>query len=534
VPALLKLSASDDRDTRLVALAALGNIGDEGVAEALTKAANPEGLYERSKATEALLDLGQRFVEAGKTADAEKIYRGLWTGRTAPEASHVRCAALRGLVAALGEKATDDLMAAMKSDDADVRAVAAEIAGTIAGAAMTQQLVASLKEAAPVAKVDTLALLARRADKAALPAALEALKDPDTAVRKAAIKAVAAIGKAEAIPTLLDALNGPERDERQVASGELILMPGDKTTAILVAALKTVPVEARRELLGVLAGRGARDQVDAVFACTKDEDEGVRVAALDAIGALGTEKSLPPLLELLVAAKGRELDTAERAADAICRRSTKKDDCAAALLAAVAKADVAPKCAILRVLGGLGSDKGLPPLRAALKDADAAVQEAAVRALARWPTVAVAGELLGLARDAKDPKHRVLALQGYIRLVGLPAKRPDADTLKMYQDGLAAATRPEEKKAILGPVSEVRDIGALRLVIPLLKDEGVKAEAEAAVIRLSDRLRDTKDAAARTEIRDALTAVIEGTSDKGRREGATKNLDRWYKEKPAK
>ena len=532
MPALLKAAADDNRDVRLAALAALGNIGDPAVVDTLVKASSPEPLYERARATEALLVLARRLVEADKKADAEKIYRHLLATRTAPEASHDRCAALRGLVAAAGEKATDDLLAATKSEDADVRAVAADLAAAVPGETMTKSLVASLKDAAPAAKVEALAILARRADKAALPAALEALKDADKAVRKAAIKAVAAIARDEAIPTLIGLLAGPERDERQTAADALVLLPGDKATDTLAAALKTAAVEARRELLGVLAARGAKAKLDAIFACTSDENEGVRSAALDAIGVLGDEKALPRVVGLLVAAKGGERGAAERAADAICRRSKARDACADALLAVLPKADVQARCALLRVLGGVGSPKGLDALRSALKDESAEVQEAGVRALARWPSIEVADQLLSLAQTAKDPKHRVLALQGYIRVVGLPSPRSADETLKMYQAALAAAARPEEKKEILGAASELKTPGVLKLVLPCLDDKAIKPEAEAAIVKLSDRLRDLKDAAYRADMRAALAAIAQASESDARRKDAARNMDRWYKDQP--
>ena len=533
VPAVLKASADQDREVRLAALFALGNIGDPAVADTLIKASSPEALYERAKATDALLLLGQRLVEGDKKADAEKVFRHLLTSRTAAEDSHVRCGALRGLVAAAGEKATDDLMGALKAEDADVRAVAADVTAALPGDAVAKRLIESLQGATPAARADTLGLLARRGDKAALPVALEAAKDADKAVRKAAIKAVAAIGKDEMIPNLIEFLSSKDGDDRRAAADSLILLPGDKATATLVDALKTSTVEARRELLGILAARGAKAHLAAIFACAKDENEGVRVAALDATGALGDDKALPAVLELLLTPKGGDRAAAERAADSIGRRATDKDKCADALIPVLLKGDVQAKCGLLRVLGGLGSNRGLDVLRAAIKDENAEIQEAGFRALARWPTVAVADELLSLAQNAKDPKHRVLALQGYIRVVALPNKRTPDETLKMYQAALAAATRPEEKKAILGPVSEIREVGAFRLVAPCLEDRAVRPEAEAAVSRIADRLRDTKDEPARKEIREALMNIVQNSQDDGRRKEATRCL-KYYPEKKEK
>jgi len=527
LPAELKAARDADRQVRLTGLFAAGNIGDPATAETLKKASTPETMYERATATDALLLLG-------KPADAERIYRHLWTTRNALEDRHVRCAALRGLVAALGGKAIDDVMAAMKDKDYQVRAVAAEIMATIPGAAITRRLVDSMKGAPPAARVDILAQLARRADRVALPAALGAMKDPEKSVRKAAIKAVAAIGKEEVIPTLIAALKTTEPDEQQVASNCLILIPGgEKSTQTIVAALRTAPKEARRALLGVLAARRATAHLAAIFACTKDEDESVRAAALDAVGGLGDAASLPQLLDLLIKAKGgRERDSARNAADAICRRTRNKNRCAEALLAALPKADVPARRALLSVLGGLGSEKGLPPLRAALKDADPGVQDAALRALAeKWPNTRVADDLLGIARSGKKPNQRVIALRGYIRVVGLRSSRPADSTVKMYEQAMSVAEQPAEKKQILSAVAQVQHFDAFKLVVPYLEDEALRAESEAAAIRLSERLRGLRDEKPREQIRQALLKITQTSKEKRRRRDAKRNMDRWYKKK---
>jgi HEAT repeat protein len=396
---------------------------------------------------------------------------------------------------------------------------------------MTAKLIASMKDAPAAARVDTLSLLARRGDPSALKTALDAMKDEDVSVRKAAIKAAAAVGKEEAIPALLAALNSKDRGEVETARSALTLIPGEKATAAMVAALETTPPQVRRELLGILAGRGARAHIAALFARTKDEDESVRVAAIGAIGVLGQDPAMAQLLELLVGAKsGGERNAAERAADAICRRSH-RDRCAAALLDALPKAELDARCAILRVLGGCGSTKGLAPIRAGIKDADPKVQEAALRGLTRWPDASVAEELLGIAKSAKEQTRRVLALQGYIRLVKLPSKRSNRETIDMYSAAMAAAERPQEKKSILGAVAEIAHMGGLKMALDQLADKEVRAEAEVAIIRLSERLHRIKDPEARKTIAGALMKVIMESDDKRRQKDARRFHDRWYKKK---
>ncbi len=526
VPALLKAAADDDREVRLTALFALANIGDPGPTDILIKASEAKSPYERAQATDALLRLAHRLAQAGKKPEAEKIYRHLWTKRTE---GNVRCAALRGLAAVLGDGAADLIIEAMKDKDPNVRVVAGDLAAATKGGSMTRKLLESLKAAAPEAKATLLRTLARRRDPAALPAVLEATNDPDKDVRKAAIEAAAAVGGTKALPRLVELLGAGDRESRDAAFRAIVTMKAEGLDARLVETLKQSPPVIKAQLLCALGARGARDCLPAIVACLGDPDTRVRCGALEATSVLDRGKCLPQVVGRLVAADSdTERWAAEKAAEAICKRGDRRR-CADVLLAALPNAKGEARRALLRCLGTTGSAKALDALKAALADGDPAVREAAVRALARWPDASVAEQLLSVAKEAKEPKLRVIALQGYIRLIGLPAKRPVGETLSMCAAGLRAAERPQEKRAILSLLAGSGSAAALKLVVPLVRDESVGAEAGAAVIRLADRLRRTKDKAVRMRIADALIQVSRDCPDQRRRKEARRLLDRYYK-----
>jgi HEAT repeat protein len=509
-PEVAKSATDENREIRLAALFALGNLGDPAWTELLAKAAGVEPAYERSQATHSLLTHAQRLIEANKGADAEKVYRALFAGRTAPEDRHARCAALRGLAAALGAKAMDDLAAAMASDDLQLRSVAADAAASIPGEDVTRLWVERIKGASPALTVELLNILARRGDRAALPAAFNAIKDADAKVRQAAVLAVGAVGKKEAVPPLLTVIAGQDDALRQTARVALIRIPGDETSAALASALPVLPKEVRATALGILAARGAQSHLDAILTCIQDKDEGVRVAALEAVGALADEKAIPQLLDVLLKTQSdRERGAAEKAVEMLARRSPARDKAAETLLAALPNAELDARCALLRVLGGTGSAKALDPLRAALKDTTPKVQDAGVRALAKWPNASVAPDLLAVAKGSEKGTLRTLAIRGYLDLLRQPNKRTPEESLRLYQDGMGVATNNDEKKAILGALRDVKAVGALKLAVPCLDVEALRPEAEAAVLGLAEQLRDTKELGARLEFQDALKKVAE-------------------------
>jgi HEAT repeat protein len=98
LPALRKLLGAEDSDLRQVAGWALAHLADAEAADELLTRADAATGFERTKLTDACLDLAENLLTAGKKKEAVAIYSHLQKTRT--EEKHVREAAARGLVAA--------------------------------------------------------------------------------------------------------------------------------------------------------------------------------------------------------------------------------------------------------------------------------------------------------------------------------------------------------------------------------------------------------------------------------------------------
>ena len=133
-PAARKFAGDKDRDVRLAALYALGNMGDAESVTVLLAAAEGEESYERTQATDACLLLARRLGEQGETKNAAKICRALSTTRKSPADVYDRCAALALLAETCGADAVGDVMGAMDSEDVKFRHPAARTAVKLAGA----------------------------------------------------------------------------------------------------------------------------------------------------------------------------------------------------------------------------------------------------------------------------------------------------------------------------------------------------------------------------------------------------------------
>jgi len=482
--AVAKALSDEDRDTRLVAAFALANSADPAAVDPLLKGAEAEAAYERSQMTEAAVLLARRLGEAGEKAAGTKLARQLMKSRTADV--HVRCAALQALAAAAGEEAMDEVVAAMSGDNLDMRAAALAAAIAMPGEKATQRWVAQLKGANPAGKVAILDLLAKRSDTAALPAVLEAMGDADDAVRLAAIRAAATAGTEAAVAPLVAKLAAQSAPERSAAQSSLLLIPGEATTSAIVKALDAAAADAKAPLLDVLAGRKGRDHLKTILGYTADANPKVAAAAVGALGKLADESDLPTLGKLLLEAKDDAVRTAaERALASATSRLADKEKAAATVVAALKDTQGATRAALLRVLGGIGTQGAYQALRGSVADADDAVKDAAVRALADWRDDSPAADLLQVAKTADKPAHHVLALRGYIRMIALRKERSAAERLRMCQDALAAAKRDEERRAALATVADIPTPDALRMAEGCLASPALKNEAAAAVIRIA-------------------------------------------------
>ncbi len=143
---------------------------------------------------------------------------------------------------------------------------------------------------------------------------------------------------------------------------------------------------------------------------------------------------------------------------------------------------------LLRVLGKIGDDSALPAVRLALSDPDKMVVDAAVRALADWPTVTARDDVLAIARSTDNLTYKVLALRAYVRMVGLePYLQPEAAVANL-EKALSLAGRPEEKRLVLGTLPKFPCAAGLKIAQGLLSDPAVKDEAKAAADRIQRSL----------------------------------------------
>ncbi|MHC4250882.1 MAG: HEAT repeat domain-containing protein, partial [Planctomycetota bacterium] len=298
-------------------------------------------------------------------------------------------------------------------------------------------------------------------------------------------------------------------------------------TRAVAGALGEVSGKVKCAVLDVLAARGATDHLGDVIACFDDGDDSVRAAAWTAAGDIADERSLERLLGLVAKAEGTKvIAAAGKAVATICSRAADREACAAPIIRAMAGAGVKTKCTLLGVLGAIGGTEALDTAAAAWGDADDAVKDAAVRALGEWPTDASAAKLMAITKAASKVTHRVLALRGYVRVAGLPSDRSTDETLALYRDAMAVATRPDEKKLVLAGLGGVGSLDALRIAERHFRNAGLVDEACMAAVHIARAIgMDRRDEAMKA-LND-VTGLARSDHVKNQARDAIKHLERF-------
>jgi HEAT repeat protein len=518
VPTLAGLLGDADPMVASAAAMALGAIGDSAAIAALDQAIGKGPAAVQIAVYDGYLRCADGLVKQGKAGEAVALYDKV---RASNAARFIRMGATRGAILARGEAGLPLLIEQVKSDDAGMFAVGIRVAQELPGVGVTQALAAELPKLAAPKQILLIQALGIRGDAAALPAIVEAAKSGQTDVRVQAIKVLPQFKDASVAEMLFGMAMGADAAIADAAKTALAGLPGKPVDDLLTARFQAGDVPARRLAMDLLAQRRVANILPALLKGTEDADEQIRVASIKTLGELAGPAEVPVLTNMMLKAKAQpEAQAAESALAATCVRLGDADGCAQKLIDLEPQAAPAGKAAILRVLRSVGGEKALAAVRAASKDADATVQEAAIRVLCDWTTADVAPDLLALAKDAPKPNFKVLALRGYIRLAREKSVAP-AQKLEMCKQALALAERNDEKRQVLGVLSGIATAPSLAMVVSQLDNTSLRDEAAVAVIAIAEKLGPRQPAV----VANALNKVIAAAPQSGSADRAKKLLE---------
>jgi len=492
VPQLAALLKNPDVNLASAAAAALGRIGGKGAAIAMAAAQPTVSAPVRAAIADAQLGMAEHMLAEKQAAEATVVYTQVYKATEAAEADPVRQAALRGLAMSDPKQATPLILGALASNQPSWRNAAADALRTVRDPASIQLVADMLPRLEPDAQVVVIGVLAATDNKTSIQAIAALAKSDSPAVRAAVARAIGVLGNARHIPLLAQLAAESKGPVQEAAASALDQLKGADVGAEMIKLIATGDAAQRSEIIRSLGARREAAAIPDLLKLAKDPDDVVAVASFNALANLAGEKEAPALVGLLATIKSEDQRVAAvDAAVAACRKigdGKDPDLCAEPALSAFANADLAYKAALLPALARLQGPKALAALRSATKDANGQLSLYAVRALAETGDINVAPDLLELAGTAQDVPRRVLALRGYVRVIGASALRP-AEKVKQFAAAMPLATRPEEKRLIIAGAAATNSADALRFLMSCMDDTTIQDEAATATLNLAKKLR---------------------------------------------
>ena len=484
VPAMDKLVNGSDPQLALDAIKALGKIGTADAARILTADLGRAKRPRKSDTASALLLCAGTWRKAGRTADAAAVYDKLLAAGL-PEID--RQAAFRGKLAGAGAEGQGLILKTLAGKDAALYTPAIAMIHMAFKGLEIAQVVPVMARLPEDAQIQLTAVLAGYPVEAVLPTILKAADSPLTAVRMEALRSVGKIGDASVVGMLAARAAMSVGDEQALARETLARLKGtDVETAILDRLKKESDDKVKSELIQAVGERRIAAGKPALMDIVRTGTPPLRLRAVGALKEVSTPADLRDLLSLLFTiedetAREAMQDTAAAVALTI-PRPLARGDAAENLLAG--EKDARKQADLLRVLGKIGDDTALPLMRRALANPDQGVVDAAVRGLAEWPSASARDDAFAIAASTGNLTHKVLALRAFVGMVGLePYRQPDAAAADL-EKAMALATRPEEKKLVLGLLPRFPCDRSLRVAESLQNDTTVKEEAKAAADRI--------------------------------------------------
>lgn len=485
LPSLRKLLTDPNSQAACAAATALGRIGTPEAAQALTAALSSTQATVREAVGDGGLRCAESLTVQGHRQASLAVYDAL---RRAEVSERVRAAATRGAILGRPPVGGGLLLETVKSPSPILFAMALTVGREVHDPAVTQLLLAQLPGLTPERYAAVIRVLGNRADGVARPAALEALKHPSPEVRAAAAEALATIGDASTLDALLGAAVDANAQIARPARESLTAIAGPGMDAALVDRLNKTQAHSRLIVIEAVGRRHLQAAVPELTKLADSPDPGTRRAAIVALGRTIPIEQLSMLIDRFLAPSNpADATAAQDALKEACRRVSDRQRCATLLVERQTKASTAGKCILYELLGTLGGAEGLKAVADGGKDSDEKARDVATRVLGDWPTPDAAAPLLELAKTMTEPRYRIRALRGYLR-IARQMDVGDGMRLQMGRLAMAAAERDEERALACEALSRVPSVHALELVLPHLKTASLTTPSAVAAVTIAEKL----------------------------------------------
>ncbi len=297
VKKLLVLAESADEGLRRAARFALANIGDPAAGAVLSKVRVTLVPAERAEAPALYLLYARRLAESGKTAEGLAAARSILASHGGPEESQVASEALALIVSILKDKAVPDLLARRRQPGPrGPRARPWSLARDARGERGDRPLDREGRGfGARTSGPRSSRCSAGAATQTALPFVRESLREPRRGrppgrhPRRGPPRR-----RGRRCPTSSGSSAPPAKTRPQALKTALLGFDGRQVVPEAVRLLDSTPHPGKAVLIDILGEKGARGEIERVFALAADADPATRAAALGALAKIGRRRRPPP------------------------------------------------------------------------------------------------------------------------------------------------------------------------------------------------------------------------------------------------
>jgi len=412
---------------------------------------------------------------------------------------------------------------ALRSPDPEMQTGAIAIVRDIPGEEVTKALAKELPNLSATIQVQMLSALGDRGDAVALPSVVAAAGSQEQTVRIAALRALGRLGDASSITLLAQTAANSRGEQQQAARESLYRLRGLEIDKAILTEICSAEPKVKVELIQSVGERNITAGVQTLLKTAQDSDSKVQRESFKVLKIIADEKYLPVLVELLLKVESTYVRSeAEKTVAAVAHKIEDENRQAEAVLAALTSVqDTSKRCSLLSVLGKIGDGSALPTLRKALSSDNAKEQDTAIRALSDWPDPKPLNDLLKIAKTSENQIHRILALRGFVRLLGLESDSPPKEMIKMYEQAMDLAPSVPEKRMVLSGLANVKSLAALEMAASYLQDKALQQEAEVAVVKIAEGTYGSYS----QRTKDVISKIIQTTKNDSLRQQARKILN---------
>ncbi|MSU23441.1 MAG: discoidin domain-containing protein [Opitutus sp.] len=471
VPALGALLNDKDAATAAAAATALGQIGNAAALAALRSA--PDGV--RTVVT-AKLNVARQLA----TADGVALFSELQ--RDARLAPHQRAAALRGLLDLEPAAAAARISEVLSGDEWVAKQAAIEAIFAAPAPGLIATLAAKLPAWDAPTQAAVLAAFGRRAEAAATPAIVAAIKHPDQSVRAEAISALGCLpGNRELVTLLANLALGENFDEAKLARASLARLNGPEVSAAVLVGAERGAAARRVVFIEQLALRNLTEGLPFLRACRQEADASVRTAAIGALGDLAAAADGPLILDWAAAATdSAEQSRALRSLVSVTLRNPDTAQRARPIYQLLEKAAPATAVRLLPVLPRFGGKESAECAGRLALSTDATVADAATGILARWLDRTALPSLITAAAKATVASARTAASQAALRYFERNREAWSAEQTAQLAQLLGGATDAAIRQRMVKLLNRAADKDALALAEKLQSEPALAAVAQEA------------------------------------------------------